>query len=122
MMLEMLMLFIILSIILFILILFFMEDTPMIAIPLIMVNMIFIVIITYGFWDVEWFYTAYNSTVGNSTAYLYSTDSYGEPYSYIFFMFFLIHVLLFIRVGWVLWKQALDTPGEMDYYNKNKRR
>ena len=110
MLVEILGLFIIISVILFILSLYTMEENPMLAIPLIMVNMIFIVIITYGFFDVEWFYIALDGTPT-----IYSTTDYGEPYAYIFFMFFFIHIMLFVKTGYNLWKEALDTKGGLDF-------
>lgn len=107
---EWLVIFIIITVILFILALYTMEENPILAIPLIMVNMIFIIIVTYGFFDVEWFYIALNGTPT-----IYSTAEYGEPYAYIFFMFFFIHIMLFVKTGFNLWKEALETKGEMKY-------
>lgn len=110
MMVEWLALFIIISIILFILSLYAMEENPMLAIPMIMVNMIFTVIIAYGFWNVEWFYISYDGT-----PMIHSTYDYGNPYSYIFLVFFFIQCLLFVKTGWNLTKEALKTKGEMNY-------
>jgi len=86
-----------------------MEENPMLAIPLIMVNMIFIVIITYGFFDVEWFYIALDGTPT-----IYSTMEYGNPYAFIFSMFFFIHVMLFVKTGFNIWKEAGETKGELN--------
>ena len=116
MLIDMLMIFIIISIVLFILCLYMMEENPTLAIPLIMVNMIFIVIITYGFWNVE--YIASYTSGGEFNTTIFSTDEYGDPYSFIFVVFFFIHLLLFFRTGFNLWKEALQTKGEMDYNKK----
>ena len=118
---DMLIIFVILSVIFFIISVFLMEDKPMIAIPFIMLGMIFCVLCTYGFWNVEYFYVGYNSTVGNTSSYIYSTTDYGNPYSYVFMVFFYIYVLLFIRSGWNMWKEALETKGEMDYRKRDNR-
>ena len=118
MLIDMLLVFIVISVILFILTLFIMEDNPMLAIPLIMVNMIFIVIITYGLWNVEYSYVGTNATTGLMEYMTYSTTSYGDPYSYIFVLFFFIHVMLFFKTGFDMWKDALKTKGEMNYYRR----
>lgn len=121
MIIDILILFIIITIILFFVSVFLMEDNPLISIPFIMLGMIFSVLCTYGFWDVEYLYTGYNSTIGNTTIYTYSTMDYGDPYSYIFVLLFFIFVVLFIRAGMNLWKEALQTQGEMDYNKRDNR-
>ena len=115
MLIDMLIVLIIISIILFIFCVYTMDENPMLAFPLIMVNMIFIVIVAYGFWDVEWFYTGYNVTTGAIEPMLHSTYVYGTPYSYVFFVFFLIHCLLFAKTGFNMWQEAAMTKGRMDY-------
>ena len=121
MLMEMLMLFIILTIIFLLLSIYTMEDEPVLAIPIIMVGMIFSILCTYGLWDVEYFYTGFNSSVGNTSTYVYSTISYGDPYSYIFMLLFFIYCTLFVRAGFNAWQDALDTKGEMEYLKKNSR-
>ena len=93
----------------------------MIAIPIIMVGMVFCSICAYGVFDVDYVYVAYNSTVGNSTPYVYSTE-YGTPYTYVFFLLFMIFAMLFFRCGWNMWKIALKTRGEIEYRRKYRRR
>lgn len=105
---DMLMLLIIISIIIFIFII--MLDTEWkLCFPLIMVNMIFIILITYGFWDVEWFYIEQSLTPT-----VYSTSDY-SVYSYVFVAFFFIHILLFFKAGYDAWVDALSTKGQMKY-------
>jgi hypothetical protein len=99
-----------------------MESNPMISIPFIMLGMIFSILCTYGFWDVEYFYVGYNASVGNSSTYIYSTSSYGEPYSYIFMFVFFIFVVLFFRAGFNTWRDALKTENEMSYKTNVKWR
>lgn len=118
---EMLILFIFLTIFLFILSVFIMEDYPIIAIPLIMIGMILSILCAYGLWNVEWFYVGYNSTVGNSSGYIHSTMNYGDPYSYIFVLFFFLYCVLFVKTGFNMWREALRTKGELDLKNKRGR-
>lgn len=92
---EWLILFIIITFICLILSIFMMENQPYLAMPLIMVGMLFTVLCTYGVYQVDYIYVAYNSTIGNSSAYTYSV-SYGEPYSFVFvFLFFVFFLLIF---------------------------
>lgn len=120
MIMDMLMLFIVITLILFFVSVFLMEDYPLLSIPFIMLGMIFSILVTYGLWDVEYFYVGYNASVGNTSTYTYSTMSYGDPYSYIFVLLFFIFVVLFIRSGMNMWRDALETKGEMNY-NSNRR-
>jgi len=122
MLIDILILFIIVTIIIFFLTLFIIDDKPMIALPLIMIGMIFSVLCTYGMWNVEYFYVGYNATEGNSSSYIFSTMNYGDPYSYIFLLFFFVFVILFFKAGWNMWKEALLTRGEMDYRRPSRRK
>ena len=108
MMFEMLLLLIVVSILIFLFIILLDENWKL-CFPLIMVNMIFIVLITYGFWSVDWFYL--DSTL---TPAIYSTDEYGV-YSYIFVAFFFIHILLFIKAGHDALQESLKTKGQINY-------
>lgn len=119
---DILILFIIITIILFLLTLFIIDDKPMTALPLIMIGMVFSILCTYGMWNVEYFYVGYNATVGNSSSYTFSTMSYGDPYSYIFVLFFFVFVVLFFKAGFNMWKEALQTQGEMEYIRPSKRK
>ena len=119
---DMLIIFVLVAIICFFVTLFIIEERPVLSIPFIMIGMIFSILCTYGFWDVEFFYTGYNASVGNTTSYIYSTVEYGDPYSYVFVVLFYIYILLFVRAGWNMWEEALQTKGEMNYSLKNKRR
>ena len=121
MLMDMLMLFIIITFVLFILSVYTMETNPFLAIPLVMGGMVFSVLCTYGLWDVEYFYIGYNASVGNTSTHIYSTMDYGDPYSYIFVLLFFIFILLFIRSGWNLWTEALETEGQLDYRNRRGR-
>lgn len=136
MMLEMLILFIIISLILFLLIInaLFYQDSPTArpkpnehignwkpAIPMITVNWLFIILATFGFYDVEWFYNSHY-WAGNGTyqVAIYSTSSY-YYFAYVFYVFFFIHVILFFYAGWMSWKEALTTEGEIEYRLRDKR-
>ena len=118
---EMLILFIVVVIICFFLTVFTMEDQPVMAIPIILVGMIFSVLVTYGLWDVEWFYVGYNGTLNTSVPGVYDTTSYGDPFSYVFFIIFWIFVFLFLKTAVNVWKEAMQTKSEVDY-NARKRR
>ena len=122
MIMDMLMLFIVITLILFFVSVFLMEDYPLLSIPFIMLGMIFSILVTYGLWDVEYFYIGYNASVGNTSTYTYSTMSYGDPYSYIFVLLFFIFVVLFIRSGMNMWRDALETKGEMNYTGNRRGR
>ena len=118
MLLNLLIIFIILTIIFLFLSFFTMEDYPMLGIPFVMIGMIFSVLCTYGLWNIETVYIGYNATFGNTSAEIYSDTSYGEPYSYIFMFLFFVFVLVFFRIGWNLWQEAIETQGEMNYRKK----
>lgn len=118
---DILLLFIIITIILLFVSVFTMEDTPLISIPFIMCGMIFSILCTYGFWNVEYFYVGYNASVGNTSTYMYSTIDYGNPYGYIFVLMFFIFCILFIRCGMNMWRDALQTKGEMNYRIRDRR-
>lgn len=117
---DMLIIFVVITIICFFLGLFLMEEKPMLSIPVIMVGMIFCVLCSYGFWNVEMLYVGYNSSVGNTTATIYSTMNYGDPYSYIFMVLFYIFCLMFVKAGFNSWKDALETKGEIEYKRRNR--
>jgi len=108
MMFEMLLLFIIISIVLFFLI-FILDDQWKICLPLIMINLILVTLVVYGFWDVEWLYLD-----ATGTPYVYSTEDY-SVYSYVFMGFWFMHILLFIKAGWHSWQEALETKGAFSY-------
>jgi cellulose synthase/poly-beta-1,6-N-acetylglucosamine synthase-like glycosyltransferase len=112
---DMLILFILIVVIMLILSILFVEENPVMSIPLIFIGMIFSVLSAYGFFDVDFFYTGFNSTVGNTTGYIYSESSYYDPYAFVFLLIFFIFALLFIRAGFNLWKESLETKGTIDY-------
>ena len=117
----MLILFVVITLICFFISIFTMEDNPMLAIPVIMIGMIFSVLCTYGFWDVEYFYVGYNASVGNTTSYIYSTSVYGDPFSYVFFILFFVFFALFIKTGFNMWRDALETQGVLDIKNNRRK-
>jgi hypothetical protein len=117
---DLLFLFIVLSILFFILSIIFLEDKPSIAIPFIMLGMIFVILCTYGMWDVEMIYVNYNASSGLTNTSIYSTTEYGDPYSYVFVLFFFIYMVLFFRCGFNMWRDALNTQGEMEYTKKRR--
>jgi len=98
-----------------------MEDYPMLSIPFVMIGMIFSVLCTYGMWNIETVYIGYNASYGNTSAEIYSNANYGNPYSYIFMFIFFVCVIVFFRIGWNLWKKALETQGEMEYKRPSRR-
>ena len=111
MLMDMLIIFIMISIILFIITILIMEDYPMIAIPLIFAGMIFTVLCTYGFFNVEIFYMGQNVTTGNLTPYLYTDTSYSEVYPWVFFFLFILYIFLFIRIGFNMVKDSMNEKG-----------
>lgn len=117
---DLLVLFIILTIIFLFISFFTMEDYPMISLPFVMIGMIFSILCTYGMWNIETLYIGYNASFGNTSAEIYSNTGYGDPYGYIFMFLFFVYILVFFRIGWNLWTEALETEGQMDY--KKRRR
>jgi len=96
-----------------------MEEQPWLALVIIVVGMVFSILVTYSIWNVEFFYTDYNSTWGNVSAQIYTTTEYGNPYSYVFFLIFWIYFALFIKTGFNIWRDVLEEQeGEMDYTNR----
>lgn len=136
MLLEMWIIFVIISLILFLLIIdcLFYQNSPSTpttegthignwkpAIALISVNWLFIILATYGCYNIEWTYTShYWSGNGTFMTDIYSTDSY-YIFAYVFYMFFLIHLILFFYAGWNAWQEALATKGEQKYTLKDRR-
>jgi hypothetical protein len=120
MLMDLLILFIVLSILFFILSVYLVETSPMISIPFIMLGMIFTIITTFSLWNVEILYTNFNATTGITNASIH-TINYSDPYSYIFVLFFFIFMVLFFRAGFNMWNIALKQQGEMNY-NKRFRR
>jgi len=119
---DMLMLFVAVSIVLLIITVFVIEEEPGLAIVFIIIGMIFSALSCLGFFEVDYFYANYNSTTGNTTGYMYSNINYYDPYSWVFFFVFIIYCLLFVKAGFNMWKQALETKGEMDYDSRYRRR
>lgn len=136
MMLEMLIIFIVISLILFLLIIetLFYQESPTAkpkpgqhignwrpAVALISVNWLFIILAAYGFYSIEWFYNSHYWAVnGTYQVALYSTSSY-YYLAYIFYVFFFIHIILFVKAGWDAWLDALSTEGEMNYRTRDRR-
>jgi len=109
---DLLIIFIVLSVIFLILSIVFMEsDKPSLAIPFIMLGMIFIILCAYGCWNVEIAYTGTNITTGGTDLNVYSTVSYGDPYSFVFVFFFFVYLGIFFRTGYNMWKLALEEGG-----------
>jgi hypothetical protein len=117
----MLIIFIIITIILFILSAILMDDNPMIAIPIIFAGMIFTILCSFGFFDVGTLYIGQNLTTGNLEPLIYSDESYGVGYPWVFFFMFILFAILFIRVGFNLWMEAKDTQGQMNYGGNRRR-
>lgn len=119
MLVELLVLFIIIVVAMLILSAFMMEsDKPEIAIPFVMVGLIFSVLCSYGFWNIQWFYIKFENTTNGNITYtpaIYSTMQFGNPYSYIFMVLFFIFCILFVRIGWNVVNKAAETKGMLDF-------
>ena len=118
---EMLLLFIVIVVIMLVLSVYTMDENPSLSIPIIMTGIIFTVLCAYGVWNVEYLYVGINATTGITETQIYSTDSYGNPYSYIFLTVCFVFVMFFFRAGFNLWKEALQTKGQMEYNRKMRR-
>jgi hypothetical protein len=110
------MIFIIVTLLMMIISIFLMEEQPYIAIPFIILGMIFSVLCAYGVWDVEF------AVIQNDNTFVLESTSYGEPYSYVFVFLFLIFFMIFIKAGFNTWRLALQEKGEMEYNRKMRRR
>ena len=93
------------------------------AVVLIAINLFFIIIITYGFFNIEFFYVG-NYWAGNGTyaPAIYEAGTTGGYYSlayvYIFTGLAFIHIILFFKCGYDAWQEALLTKGQMEYKSK----
>ena len=126
MMLELLLVFVMLSVIIFIFILHYLfnEESPTLekrepgvhighwrmATPLIIVNMIFIILVIYGFYNMEWFYVQ-----GTPSLYGVESSEY-QAYAYVFVVFWFIHFLLLFKAGFDSWRDALTVKGRQEWY------
>jgi len=117
---DMIIIFIIILILCLILTVFLMEDRPLLAIPFVMIGMVFSIICTYGMWDIEFYNNNFNYTTGYTTMEVTHISSYGDPYSYLFVLMFFVFMLLFFRVGQNMWRLALETEGEMNINYEKK--
>jgi len=97
------------------------EDDSWLSVVFIMVGMIFCVLCAYEFYNFEWFYVGYNTTVGNSTPYIYNTFDYAQPYGFVFLLLFFIFAALFVKAGSNAWKESLRQQGEMEFKKMRKR-
>ena len=109
---EMLVIFVIITLVCLILTIFLVEDYPKLSIPFIMFGMIFSVLCTYGWWKVDFFYTNYNASLGNTTPVIYSTTEYGTPYSYVFVIIFFIFMALLFLAAYNCLMEALKEDNE----------
>ena len=131
MMFDMLLIFIMVIIFLFVFIIFFLfvDETSSLeggggsihegrhignwraAIPLITINMIFCVLVAYGFYNIEFFLSG-----ADLTGDIYSTTASNyDVFAYVFMLFFFIHIILFFLCGWYSWLDALTTEGRIKY-------
>lgn len=106
---DWLQLFIVITLIAVVISAYLMEKQPYISIPFIFIGLIFSVICTYGFWNVEW------AVLHSDNTFTIESANYGEPYSYVFMFLFFVFFMFLIRAGWNTWKDALATKGEIDY-------
>jgi hypothetical protein len=112
---DMLILFILVTIICLILSIFLMEDKPLLAIPMIMMGMIFSILCTYGMFDVELYTNSFNSSSGLTELEITHFMEWGDPYAYVFMLMFFVFMILFIRAGFNMWRIALETQSEINY-------
>jgi len=106
MLIEVLILFIIITVLMLILSIYTVEsDKPEMSVPFIMVGMIFSILCAYGFANVEFFYIHYENVTNNSTEYIpaiFSTTQYAKVYPYIFVLIVFIFAILLFRAGYNL--------------------
>ena len=122
---DLLIVFIMLTVLLFIFILYYLlvEESPTLeqhkpgqhignwrmATALIIINMIFLILVVYGFFNMEWFYVQADPGLYGTAA------TEGDVYAYVFVVFFFIHILLLFKCGWDSWMEALNVKGRMKY-------
>ena len=97
--------------------LFMLEDEPVLCIPFIMVGMIFSVLCTYGMWNVEWATTGVDGTLV-----IQSTNTYGEPYSYVFYWIFIVFLVVFVKAAFNTWREAIKGSEQMKTQGRNRYR
>ena len=88
---------------------YLMEENPVMSIPFIMIGIIFSILCTYGFWEVEW------AVLYSDNTFVLESANYGEPYSYVFMFIFFVFFIFFIRAGWNMLRAAAQTKGEFTY-------
>lgn len=108
MLIQIIIIFIIIMFICLVLTGFLMWDYPILASLFDTVGMVLSVVLTYGMWRIDFFYTSYNATFGNTSAEIYSTYDYGMPWSYVFFFLFWVFAALFVYCGFRYWKIVLE--------------
>ena len=110
MLIEILIIFILLSIIMFIISLSLVNESETIDLSIltIMLGVAFSAVVSYGFLKVEYFYSGFNVTSGNMEGHLYEAAGYNEPYPIIFLLVSFFFIALFVRAAFKTWKNSLE--------------
>ena len=120
MLLEMLIVFIIITVILFILSVIFMDDAPMVAVPILFTGMVFTILCAFGFFEVDTVYLGQNLSTGAIEPMIYSNEAYNTAYPWVFFFLFILFAIVFLRIGFNLLMEAKQTMGEMNYRGRRR--
>lgn len=110
---EILIIFIIATIIFFILSVYMIEDSPWLSLGFVSMGLVFSTLSVWGMWAVDFTYTSYNNTFGN-TSFEIETVNYGDPYSFVFIFVFGAFIILLIKAGFNCVKKSKEQQGEMD--------
>jgi hypothetical protein len=110
---EILIIFIIATIIFFITSVYMIEDYPWLSLAFISMGLVFATLSVWGMWAVDFVYTSYNNTHGN-TSFEVETVNYGNPYSFVFVFVFGAFIILLLKAGFNVLKKAKEQKGELD--------
>lgn len=110
---EFVIIFIIATIVFFIISIFLIDEYPWLSLASISMGLVFSTLAVWGMWAVDFVYTSYNSTHGN-TSFEVETVNYGDPYSFVFVFVFGAFIILLLKAGFNVVKKAKEQKGELD--------
>ncbi len=119
MILELLIIFIIITILMLMFAMILIEEYLDLAIIAVMVGIFFAVITSYGFINVEYYTSGFNVTSGNIENHVFQITGYNEPYPIVFLMIVFFFVALFFKIAFKIWKKSLE-GAEIDSYKKRR--
>ena len=115
MMLEMLLVFIVLTVFLLIMSVLLVDEYPHIASIIIIIGLLLSVLVSFGFFKVEHSFSGFNATSGNMEFHIYNDTSYQGAYPIVGLFLGLVFTALLIRVIFNYLKdstEGIETMGD----------